>query len=258
MADNCVIFPRKLLKKFILLYRELPCLWDRNCVAYKHKQKRHEAISRLTELVQEYDPSATRVHVLRKIESLRACVRREYKRVRDSRREATKPDEVYVPHLWYYELFSFVFGSDAGGFTTKSHSPDNSIEDSQDDINENGEDDVAPFDQSLESYPIAYNVATNIDDVPDSASVTKGYSFDDDQSKNGKRHCTEIEDEYDAIGINVAAKLRTLPPNMRIMAEKLINDVLYQAQMNGLNSSSVITTTDPFKQVVISSMDSKI
>ncbi|XP_045541780.1 uncharacterized protein LOC123723247 [Papilio machaon] len=75
-------------------------------------------------------------------------------------------------------------------------------------------------------------------------------SFEDD-SKSSKRHCTEIEDEYDAIGINVAAKLRNLPPNMRILAEKLINDALYQAQMNGLNSSSVITTTDPFNQVII-------
>lgn len=103
-----VIFPRRLLKKFILMYKELPCLWDRHCDTYKHKQKRHEAVTRLTELVQEHDPTATRVHVLRKIESLRACVRREHKRVRDSRRKATSRDEIYKPHLWYYDLFSFV------------------------------------------------------------------------------------------------------------------------------------------------------
>lgn len=111
-----VVFPKKLLKKFILLYRELPCLWDRNCRAYKQKAKRHEAITQLTELVQRHDPTATRVHVLRKIESLRACVRREHKRVRDSRRNAKSDDNVYKPQLWYYELFSFVFGEEGTGW----------------------------------------------------------------------------------------------------------------------------------------------
>lgn len=109
MADNTVVFPRKLLKKFILLYKDLPCLWDKECPAYKIKKKRHDAITKLTELVQEFDPTATRVHALRKIESLRACVRREYKRVKDSRRKANSEDEIYTPHLWYYDLFSFIF-----------------------------------------------------------------------------------------------------------------------------------------------------
>ncbi|CAK1584264.1 unnamed protein product [Parnassius mnemosyne] len=237
MADNCVFFPRKLLKKFITLYRELPCLWDRKSVAYKHKQKRHEAISKLTELVQEFDPSATRVHVLRKIESIRACVRREYKRVQDSRRKkATNPDEIlYKPHLWYYDLLSFLF--EAG----LPHSEQN--EEVEGSTNDNAEEEEPAFEQSMDTF------SGNMTGAPESFTMPK--MFDEDPHKTEKRHCTEIEDEYDAIGINVAAKLRSLPSNMRIVAEKLINDVLYQAQMNGLNSSSVIITTDPFKQVVI-------
>lgn len=64
--------------------------------------------------MQEHEPSATRVHVLRKIESLRACVRREHKRVRDSRIRvaAGGTDGIYKPMLWYYDLFSFVFTDD--------------------------------------------------------------------------------------------------------------------------------------------------
>lgn len=114
MEESCVVFPRKLLKKMISMYREHPCLWNKNCVSYKLKQKRYEAISKLTQLVQEHEPSATRVHVLRKIESLRACVRREHKRVRDSRIRvaAGGTDGIYKPMLWYYDLFSFVFTDD--------------------------------------------------------------------------------------------------------------------------------------------------
>lgn len=126
MADN-VVFPRVLLKRFINLYKEQTCLWDKTSQAYKQKQKRHEAVSKLTELVQEFDPGATKVHVLRKIESLRACVRREYKRVQDSRQKATSPDQVYVPHLWYYDMFAFVFGEDGTNYKMKpGHSPSQS------------------------------------------------------------------------------------------------------------------------------------
>lgn len=112
MADcNHVVFPRKLLKKFILLYKEQDCLWDRRSLLYKNRKKRHEAITRLTELVQEYEPTATRVHILRKIESLRACMRREHKKVLDSRSKVGSVD-VYTPHLWYYDMLSFVVGEE--------------------------------------------------------------------------------------------------------------------------------------------------
>ncbi|KAJ0174281.1 hypothetical protein K1T71_010427 [Dendrolimus kikuchii] len=107
--DGKVTFPRALMKKLILLYRELPCLWDINSKEFKNKQQRHDALNKLTELVQKYDPSATRVHVLRKLESMRACVRREYKKVQGSRLVATNENEIYTPNLWYYDLFPFIY-----------------------------------------------------------------------------------------------------------------------------------------------------
>lgn len=110
MSDvDVVFFTRKLLKSFILLYKSLPCLWDRECTSYKIKQKRNDALNKLTSLVQKYEPNATRLHVVRKIDSLRTCVRREYKKVVESRRTATSEDEVYTPQLWYYKLLSFIF-----------------------------------------------------------------------------------------------------------------------------------------------------
>ncbi|KAH8306285.1 hypothetical protein KR018_006155 [Drosophila ironensis] len=49
------------------------------------------------------------------------------------------------------------------------------------------------------------------------------------------------EDEYDAIGVNVACKLRTINPTQRIIAEKLISDVLFNAQLDTLTVNSVLT-----------------
>lgn len=120
-TDGRVTFSRALMKKLILMYKELPCLWDRNSKSFTNKQQRHAALNMLTELVQKYDPNATRVHVLRKLESMRACVRREYKKVQESRLIANSEDEIYTPNLWYYDLFPFIYkyGEVSGYNSTK-------------------------------------------------------------------------------------------------------------------------------------------
>nr|XP_012230429.1 PREDICTED: uncharacterized protein LOC105676820 isoform X1 [Linepithema humile] len=49
-----------------------------------------------------------------------------------------------------------------------------------------------------------------------------------------------IEDEFDAIGRNVAAKLRNMKMDQRIIAEKLLNDILFEAQLGNLHRDSSI------------------
>lgn len=50
------------------------------------------------------------------------------------------------------------------------------------------------------------------------------------------------EDEYDAVGKNIAAKLRKLPETTRILTEKLLNDVMFAAQMNTITMDTVLYT----------------
>lgn len=49
-----------------------------------------------------------------------------------------------------------------------------------------------------------------------------------------------LDDEYDAIGRNVAAKLRNMRLDQRIIAEKLLNDILFEAQLCNLHRESRI------------------
>lgn len=49
-----------------------------------------------------------------------------------------------------------------------------------------------------------------------------------------------MEDEFDAIGRNVAAKLRNMRLEQRIIAEKLLNDILFEAQLGNLSRDSNI------------------
>ena len=55
---------------------------------------------------------------------------------------------------------------------------------------------------------------------------------------------TPTEDQYDCVGKNLAAKLRSIPAPQRIYAEKLINDVMFAAELGQLSSASVFL---PFK-----------
>ncbi|XP_015126295.1 uncharacterized protein LOC107047903 isoform X2 [Diachasma alloeum] len=49
-----------------------------------------------------------------------------------------------------------------------------------------------------------------------------------------------VEDEFDAIGRNVAAKLRNMRLDQRIVAEKLLNDVLFEAQLGTLHREAAL------------------
>ena len=50
------------------------------------------------------------------------------------------------------------------------------------------------------------------------------------------------EDEYDCIGKNIAVKLRKMSNNMRIYAEKIISDVLYEGELGTLSANTRVTT----------------
>ncbi|EFN84099.1 Protein stand still [Harpegnathos saltator] len=61
-----------------------------------------------------------------------------------------------------------------------------------------------------------------------------------DQMRVTTHNSFVMEDEYDAIGRNVAAKLRNMRMDQRIIAEKLLNDILFEAQLGNLSRESNI------------------
>ncbi|XP_032678281.1 uncharacterized protein LOC116847413 [Odontomachus brunneus] len=61
-----------------------------------------------------------------------------------------------------------------------------------------------------------------------------------DQLRVTAHNTIVMEDEYDAIGRNVAAKLRNMRLDQRIIAEKLLNDILFEAQLGNLSRDSNI------------------
>lgn len=66
---------------------------------------------------------------------------------------------------------------------------------------------------------------------------------------NEKLSSCRREDEYDIIGKNVAQKLRQLPSQMKVFAEKLINDSLFEAQLGNLNRYAFISVPQPLQSM---------
>ena len=52
-------------------------------------------------------------------------------------------------------------------------------------------------------------------------------------------------DRFTVLGEHIGMKLRTLAPSQRIIAEKLINDVLFEAELNNLNRNWGLVDGNP-------------
>lgn len=58
--------------------------------------------------LKQVDNSATKDTVKKKIDSLRGCFRKELKKVNSSKKSGSGSDDIYKPHLWYFEHLLFL------------------------------------------------------------------------------------------------------------------------------------------------------
>ncbi len=61
---------------------------------------------------------------------------------------------------------------------------------------------------------------------------------------------TKNEDAFDIFGKNIAFKLRTLPRETKLYTEKLINDLLFEAEMGNVNRNTKIVTNNSATSVI--------
>lgn len=62
--------------------------------------------------------------------------------------------------------------------------------------------------------------------------------------KVSKQLDIEKEDQYSVIGKNIAFKLRELPNETRLVTEKIINDILFEAQMGNITRHTRFSLQD--------------
>lgn len=96
------------LLEFIDLYREEPCLWQIKSKEYSNRNLKQMAYDKLVTKWQEVDPEATKDIVVKKINSIRTCFRKELKKVAASILSGCATEDVYCPTLWYYSNLEFL------------------------------------------------------------------------------------------------------------------------------------------------------
>lgn len=98
---------KEFLVDFIEQYKSFSCLWKVKSKEYSDRNAKSYAYNVLVEKLQTVDPEANRESVVKKINSLRTAYRKELKKVVESEKSGAGED-IYVPHLWYFELLNFL------------------------------------------------------------------------------------------------------------------------------------------------------
>ena len=93
MADIRTV-SREFLTEFIHMYRKYPCLWKVKSKEYSDRVKKNLAYEHLKIKLKE---------IVKKINSVRSCFRKELQKVNDSKTFGAGADDTYTPSLWYFQ-----------------------------------------------------------------------------------------------------------------------------------------------------------
>ncbi|KAL1488110.1 hypothetical protein ABEB36_015068 [Hypothenemus hampei] len=224
------------LSEFIELYRSFPCLWQVKSKEYSDRDRKNQAYEIVVEKFKQVDPTATRDTVIKKINSLRTVYRKELAKVKQSIHSGAADEDIYKPTLWYFDLLSFwVIRTLQDALETLQMMKQHRCE------RETHHSDVEK--ESAPSTPLSVSSEINEPSRIRSKSSVRKRKLDIDTKTTelmavvGKK-LNDIDinkkDLFDIFGQHVANKLRTLCKEQNIFAQKLINDVLFEAEMESL------------------------
>lgn len=112
------------------MYRARPCLWEVKSKDYSNRNLRNSAYESLIEKCKQIKPDADKSYVVKKINSLRASFRRQFRKIQDGRTSTgNAAEDVPEPTLWYYELLMFTLDQDAVRPGMSSRSSRENLED---------------------------------------------------------------------------------------------------------------------------------
>ncbi|XP_050499722.1 uncharacterized protein LOC126883079 [Diabrotica virgifera virgifera] len=238
--------PREFLTEFIELYRSHTCLWLVKSKDYSDRNKRDIAYAELVKKFQEFDSSADRNIVIKKISALRTVYKRELSKVVKSEKSGTGQDDVYKPSLWYFDLLHFLRDQESAR-PSRSTMSDGNPETEQ---YEDSEHMHLPHSQEGEvALPMSGDDRCSTSPSPNAKSKKKKMlsSADEVIELAGERlKNIHPDDEFEAYGKYVAHKLRSLKRTQAIFARKLINDVIFEGELETLSKDYKVMNSQPY------------
>ncbi|XP_050298435.1 uncharacterized protein LOC126737550 [Anthonomus grandis grandis] len=173
------------------------------------------------------------------------CKKRK-KKYEDSVKSGASADEVYHPKLWYYDLFVFLGNQETSRNSTSNLNADeetlSEVESVQENVDSKCPSQAQPTTDGTESLTQNEKVACSSKSgtVTTSRSRPGKNNYDSlikdvltTVQEHSKRPRTE-EDCFAVFGKSVAMKLREVDKRQSLIAEKIINDVIFEAELGGL------------------------
>ncbi|KAK3880890.1 hypothetical protein Pcinc_014650 [Petrolisthes cinctipes] len=206
---------------------------------YSDREAKAAAYSVLIEKLKQKDTSANRETVTKKINAMRSSFRKEVKKVTASRRSGAAADDIYQPRLWYYNLLLFLQDQEVG-------------RDSVTNVNEvrpgPADTHMATLDggtAGLLEEPSHESQASSVEPhIPLPTGSRKRARPDPSDALlsviTERIQSTRHEDEWDLLGRTVACKLRRMHDDQRVIAERLVNEVMYHGLLKNLSANSTI------------------
>lgn len=190
----------------ISLYRDLPALWKVESKDYRNKKKRRLAIKKMLDVLQTVKPDFDEEKLKKKINVLRTNFNKEHKKIEKIRKSGAYGDDIIEPTLWYYSDFLFIKDqpgmSDTDSFTHRS--------------------------PSQSPVPVKRIKAAS-DSKEKVLDVVTRYLKD----------FKKPESEMEIVARGWASKLNRIAPDQRCFAEKIINDIIFEAEMGTLTRERV-------------------
>uniref|UniRef100_A0A1A9UVS1 MADF domain-containing protein n=1 Tax=Glossina austeni TaxID=7395 RepID=A0A1A9UVS1_GLOAU len=196
---------RQYLRAFIQTYRNLPVLWDTSLRDYTNRDKRAEAYQQLVPIYRYLKRDANLEDVKKKINTLRTNYRKELKVVESARREGN----VYQPRCWTFYELDFLRNAEKFLAVNPQIKSENSFLFNEHSPNQFLEASLYGF-RSIACTPPP-NITEMFHNYPEEESLARTWTY----------------------------KLKRLPRDQRLLAEKFISDVLFEAESGTLHRGSM-------------------
>ncbi|XP_005183949.2 uncharacterized protein LOC101890886 [Musca domestica] len=222
--------------EFIDLYKSLPELWKKDAEEYGNRHIRKKAYEVMVDKYNEIDKEANIYTVKKKINNMRTAFRRELNKMRKSEQTALTPNDVYVPTLWYYSNLEFLIDEmddeeEMDLTATKMEIMDdiNSMDDEYTTINQT----------QIQSTPQQKKRKLEITIQPDQKRQhTQDHKeYNQPQQQLQKQSQAKV-DPVRALSSSWEVLYRDLDSRQKLYANRMINEVLYQAALGKLRENS--------------------
>ncbi|XP_075985690.1 uncharacterized protein LOC142982869 [Anticarsia gemmatalis] len=239
--------------QFIKTYEQHPVLWNVNHSDYSNKYRRGVATDVLVKVMKKWNKAATRYTVRRKINALRSSYRKDLRKHLSSKTTGPGGEITYeyTPKNWKYYALSFLgrkIDEECESMKTKGFMEvDLDITKFDEEVSqcceESETEEIAEI-QEIESDSIDVletyrEKRIEVTSQPDAERSQKNRVI---ANVNNTIFDSSVHDkEFDAIGSNVACKLKRMNSEQRCHAELLINKVLIEGLKNNLTEFTDLT-----------------